>query len=276
MSKRKVWIGNWLPLLVFIFVVLFSCYTAYYFAYHITDSDAARELELGKLLADENKLVTSNWYYSTEIRFFGTNLVYMPLFKILQNWPLIRFLSIIIFQLLLLISYLYFSRCVKLSWRAYFISAALLLLPTGVVYGRIVLYQNYYIPCLVYGFLIAGLSLAILEHHGQHKRMRQGLRVAAMIVLSFISCLNGFRQFTRHDGSPAGDCHHGFAAKTSGEGSVDKRFSKEKQASYRAGMRRLPGRCCGAFDSHPRFAAIFVIQADEPNGIFFGVTGGHP
>ncbi len=195
MSNWKVRIGKWLPLLVFIFVVIFSCCTAYHYAYHITDSDAAKELELGKLLADKNKLVTSDWYYSTEIRFFGTNLVYMPLFKILNDWPLIRFLSIIIFQLLLLVSYLYFSRRVELSRRAYFLSAALLLLPAGVVYGRVILYQNYYIPCLVYGFLIAGLSLAILKHSGQHKHLRQVLVLTAMILLSIMSCLNGFRQF---------------------------------------------------------------------------------
>jgi hypothetical protein len=183
-----------LPLLLFILVVLFSGYTAYHYAYHILDSDASSELVLGKLLADQSRIVTSDWFYSSEIRFFGTNLVYMPLFKLLSDWHLIRFISILVFQAMLAGSYYFLTRKANISRNAYFVSASLMLLPLNVVYGRIVLYHNYYIPCFVFGFLIAGLYLSFMGHTGQRRRVQQALRLTGLLLLTLMSSMNGFRQ----------------------------------------------------------------------------------
>ena len=189
-SKRYLKV---LPALLFIAVLLFSGITAYHYTYHILDSDAASELVLGHILADDNKIVTSDWLYGNEIRLFNSNLVYMPLFKIFDDWQTIRFISILVFQLLLAGSYYYLSRRMKISRNAFFISASLMLLPVGVVYGRIGLYHNYYMPCFIYGYLITGLYLSFLEHRGQ-KHLWQILRLTAMLLLTLMSCLNGFRQ----------------------------------------------------------------------------------
>ena len=194
MKKALKLVYKQLPLLLFALVILFSAYTAHHFAYNINDSDAASELVLGNLLAEQNKIITTDWYYGSELRLFHSNLVYMPLFKIFHDWQFIRFISILIFQAMLLCSYFYLSRRMKLSLRAYFLSASLLLLPVSLHQGTYFLYQNYYTPTLVYGFLIVGLYLSFLQHSGQ-KRLGQGLRIAAVLVLSLASCLNGFRQF---------------------------------------------------------------------------------
>lgn len=188
--KRSV---KFLPLALFIVAALLSCFTAWHFAFHITDSDAASELVLGKLLAAENKIITTNWFYSSEIRFFNTNLVYMPLFKLFSDWHVVRFASILIFQVLLVGSYFYLSRWMKISTNAFYISASLMLLPLCDVYGRLVLYQNYYTPCFIFGFLIAGLFLSFVQHAGK-KRLWQILRLAGLLALALASCLNGFRQ----------------------------------------------------------------------------------
>lgn len=177
----------------FIIVVLFSCITAFYISYNITDGDAASELVLGKLLATQNRIITTDWFYSSEIRFFNTNLVYMPLFKIFDDWHLVRFISVLIFQAMLVASYYYLSRRMKMSTNAFFLSASLLLLPMTDIYGRFVLYHNYYSPCFIFGFLIVGLYLSLLEPK-EHKYFRQALRLIALLALAFISCLNGFRQ----------------------------------------------------------------------------------
>lgn len=188
--KRSV---KFLPLALFIIIALASCFTAYHFTFHITDSDAASELVLGKILADENIIITTDWFYSSEIRFFNTNLVYMPLFKIIDDWQTLRFVSSLIFQALLVGSYFYLSRRMKLSANAFFLSASLMLLPLSDIYGRFALYQNFYVPCFIYGFMIAGLYLSFWQHGGQ-KRHWQALRLAAMLALALMSCLNGFRQ----------------------------------------------------------------------------------
>jgi hypothetical protein len=188
--KRTV---RFLPALVFAAVLLFSGVTAWHYTGHILDSDAASELVLGKLLADENAIVAKDWLYGNEIRFFNSNLLYMPLFKIFGDWRTLRFVSILLFQLLLAGSYFYLGRRMKLSLNAYFLSASLLLLPLNVVYGRLGLYHNYYSTCFIYGFLIAGLYLSLIGHRGQ-KRLRQILRLITVLALSVMSCMNGFRQ----------------------------------------------------------------------------------
>ena len=182
-----------LPILLFITVLVFSAFTAWHYSGHILDSDASSELVLGKLLADQNKLITQDWIYSTELRVFAANLVYMPLFKLFDDWQAVRFISILIFQALMAGSYFYLSRRMKMSLHAFFLSASLMLLPLSVVYGRLGLFHNQYSPCFIYGFFIAGLYLSFLEHRGR-KRLWQILRLAAMLSLAFISSLNGFRQ----------------------------------------------------------------------------------
>ena len=193
MKNSIKWMLKRLPVFLFILVMAFSIYTAYHYSHHILDSDAASELVLNSLLVDQNKLVTSDWFYSSEIRFFNTNLIYMPLMKLFSDWQTVRFISIIVLLLLLVISYFYLSRKIKLGMNAFYLSASLMLLPLNVVYGRCGLYHNHYTPCFIYGFFIAGLFLSYIDHRGG-KRLYQALRFFGMLLLSFISCMNGFRQ----------------------------------------------------------------------------------
>ena len=185
---------RFIPATLFIGVVLFSCWTAYYFSIHITDADVSSEMALGQFLADQNKIFSTDWFYSTEIRMFNSNLVYMPLFKLFDSWQTVRFASSLVLQALLAGSYYYFSRRMNMRTSAFFLSAALMLLPINIHYGRYVLYQYYYTPSYIYSFLIAGLFLSIMSHQGQ-KRLPQALRLGGMVLLTIASCLNGMRQF---------------------------------------------------------------------------------
>ena len=189
---KTVW--KQLPLLLLILAILFSWYTGYYFTYNFLDSDASSELVLGKLLADQNKIVTKDFAYPSELRLFNLNLIHMPLFEIFSKWRTVRYLGMIILQLMLLGSYYYLSRQMKISKRAFSLSAALMLLPVSLLYGRFALYQQYYTPALIFSFLIAGLFLSFIRHQGRQK-IPQALRLLAMLALAFASCLNGFRQF---------------------------------------------------------------------------------
>ena len=70
---------------IFIFAELFLIYFLWHHIDFFLNSDDASELILAKLLSEEKRIMSRNWYYSTEIRFLNTNLVYAPLFWITDN-----------------------------------------------------------------------------------------------------------------------------------------------------------------------------------------------
>lgn len=58
------------------------------------DSDMASELTLAQHLCREGTLVSSSWYYSTEIRLLSTQLVYTPLMALFpHDWRMVRTLG---------------------------------------------------------------------------------------------------------------------------------------------------------------------------------------
>lgn len=60
------------------------------------DSDMSAELILSKQLADSGKLFFSdNWFYSTEIRFINTQLIFSQYFRIFENWHLVEWLEVL-------------------------------------------------------------------------------------------------------------------------------------------------------------------------------------
>lgn len=181
------------PFLLFVLMAAFSVFMSYFYAYHVIDSDISSELVLGKFLAEHRTIISSDFLYSSEIRLFNSNLVYMPLFLITDNWQIVRFVSSLIFQLLLTASYYYLSRQAGISRRAFFLSAALMLLPVNLHYGRYILFLNHYSMTFIYSFLSVGLYLSILRRWGGNQ-VWQIVRTALLLLLSFVSCLNGFRQ----------------------------------------------------------------------------------
>lgn len=194
MKKTLKLLLKQLPLILFVLVILFSVYTAHHFAYNINDSDFASELVLGNFLAEQNKLVSTDWFYGSELRILSTNLVYMPLFKIFHDFPTVYFLGALVIQLFLVLSYYYLSQQIGLKRNAFLLSAALLLLPVCIYYGRNGLYQTYYAPCFIIGFLIAGLYLSAIRHKRQGKPLAQSLRLLALFTLAAGGSLNGARQ----------------------------------------------------------------------------------
>ena len=183
-----------LPVIIFILVLLFFSYTAYYYSFHISDSDFASEMVLGKLLADENILVSTDWFYSSEIRFFNINLVIAPMFKIFSDWRIVHFASTLIIQALLLLSYLYLSRRVGMKANAYFLSSSLMMLPISVFYGRLIIYQFYYTPSTIYGFLIVGLYLSFINKEEKRSKLAYYFCFIGLMALPFLSSFNGPRQ----------------------------------------------------------------------------------
>ncbi|HPR78610.1 MAG TPA: hypothetical protein PLR69_08430, partial [Candidatus Limiplasma sp.] len=129
-----------LPLVVFLLSLVFTWYTSSVYAVSIMNSDSSSELILSHLLAQQNAVMSTDWYYSTELRAIHSNLVFAPLFKVFSNWHTVRLVGMIIMQVLFLLSYWYLCKQAQFSRQAFFYSGAILMLPFSVQYGQIVLY----------------------------------------------------------------------------------------------------------------------------------------
>ena len=83
---------------------------------HWLDSDMAAEMIFSRILSEEHHIFsTTNWYYSTEFRVLYTQLIMGPLFRICSNWHVIRTITNLVFYGLMLASYYYFMKPLKVS-----------------------------------------------------------------------------------------------------------------------------------------------------------------
>ena len=154
------------------------------------DSDASSELVLANHLAENGGILTADWGYSTELRVLNTQLIYAPLFHIFDDWHMVRFVGALILQAIMVGCFYVFTKCVGLSKKLFCISAGLFLLPVSVCYGRIVLYNSYYVPHIAISLAIIGLTFA--KNEGKSIR-RIAIRTCGLMVLSLLGGLGGIR-----------------------------------------------------------------------------------
>lgn len=157
---------------------------------YLLGADESSELLLGKLLAEENHILSQNWYYSTELRFLNTQLIYALCFKLFHNWHVVRVVASAILYLIMLTSYYFLCR--QLKCQKYFaLTASILLLPFSAEYFIVVLKGLYYIPHISISFLSIGLLLRCL--HAQ----KTGTIISSLVLgagLAFVASLGGIRQ----------------------------------------------------------------------------------
>jgi len=175
----------------FFFCAVFSIMLTFFATKTCIDSDASSELVLSNHLAENGGILTADWGYSTELRVLNTQLVYAPLFKIFSDWHMVRFFGALILQAIMVGSLYVFTKATGISEKVFFISAGLLLLPVSVCYGRIVLYNGYYVPHIAISMVIAGLVFA--KNEGRSAGWIAG-RTLCLLVLSFLGGLGGIRQ----------------------------------------------------------------------------------
>ncbi len=80
------------------------------------DADMASEQLLANLLAQEGGVMSTNWYYSTELRVLNTQLVMAPLFRLFTSWHAVRVVGSVVLILLYLAAWFWFGRSAKLKY----------------------------------------------------------------------------------------------------------------------------------------------------------------
>ena len=188
-SKYAKYFYTGLLLCAFLIVI----YIIYHTSMNTLDSDASSELVLAKHLAQTGRILSRDWFYSTELRVLNSQLIYAPLFMIFDNFRKVRFVGAIIMVGIMWLSYAYLSRQLKLKLNTFLVSSAILILPTSIAYARITLYHSYYAPYISTSFLIIGLFLSVCNEKSSSPVIHYA-KIIGCSVICFLSGLGGIRQ----------------------------------------------------------------------------------
>lgn len=188
-AQKKNFCLGYFTLLVGLFVIL--CFFMWHHVDGLLDSDMASEMLLGKILSEENAVLTQNWFYSTELRVLNTQLIFSFFFHFFQDWTTVRMVSSVVLYLVLLASYYYFLRQAGYSRRLFAVSGIFLILPFSKAYLEFVLLGLYYIPHICISFVTLGL---IFQYAGTNKKKSKMAIVILMIILSVLAGMGGLRQ----------------------------------------------------------------------------------
>jgi len=169
-----------LPAILFFISIFLSFITTYHVTGTFLDSDASSELVLAKQLSETGKILSRDWFYSTELRVLNTQLVYAPMFLVFSDWHLVRFSSALILQTIYILSYGFMLHQAGFKKSDFYISASLLLLPVSVTYGRIMLYHCYYIPHITLSFFMIGLFLGFTADNVATFSVKKCLRLGLL------------------------------------------------------------------------------------------------
>ncbi len=188
MTKKRNRLTEYYPWIALGGAFLLLLFLNVFYLEHWLDSDMAAEMMFSRLLSEEGRIFASkNWYYSTEFRFLYTHLVMGPLFRISDNWHLIRLVTNVIFYILLLAAYFYMMKPVLLDKKKKILGAAVLLLPFSETMMLHMHMGNTYLSHVIILFFFIGLFLRLGEG-GRHI-----LLWALYLLLAVVCGISGVR-----------------------------------------------------------------------------------
>jgi len=186
--KEKI--RRYLPWLVFAAVALSWILFYLLRVERLLDADMSSEMVLSRILADEHRIITPNWKYSTEIRVLNNQIFFSLFLALTGSFRISRLLSGVV--LLLLYGASFYYLCVQAGIKKYFpYGAALLFLPFSHDYAYIILYGLYYIPHIAISFTTAALVLHFRNAKTAKKKAVFGI---LLFLLSVAAGVGGPRQ----------------------------------------------------------------------------------
>lgn len=155
----------------------------------LLDSDMSSEMVLGQLLAQNNELMTTKFYYSTEMRVLSIQLVFALCFKLFRDWHVIRMVVMVCLWVILIVAYYFLCRAMEC--RKYFLLTALLLFaPVSSCYFEFMLVAACYIPYVA----IAFAALALNEAYFKAQPDRKKFWLVVSVLLALVAGLGGPRE----------------------------------------------------------------------------------
>lgn len=172
--------------------------------YTILDADEASELVLAKLLSEEGSLLSKGWLYGNELRILDVQIVNSLLFRVTDNWYVVRFASCTIHILLLL--GMYFILCKAAGITDLFACSALIFaVPFSETYFLYALIGSY-IPHFLFSFGVFSILFRYIDLKERRKNGKiiaaassEKLRIKALpllaVLIALFAGLQGARQF---------------------------------------------------------------------------------
>lgn len=155
------------------------------------DTDMSAEMVFSDLLGDTGHYIASdNWYYSTEFRILYTQLIFVPLLRIIPSWAAVRVITNMITYVILILSYFFMMKGYEKKYVA--LTSAVLLLPISEAIAQHVQMGNTYMPHLILMFLSVGLVRKLDREESKNLRI---LWWILLIILSIICGASGVRYF---------------------------------------------------------------------------------
>ena len=154
----------------------------------LLDADESSEMVLSSLLAKNGGILSSDWYYSTELRVLNNQIIFSTLLRVLDSWHKVRMLSNVALYFILLAAAWGFCRSYGLRrWFPY--AAAVLLMPISMTYFKIVLKGVYYIPHIAMEFS----ALAMLIPFAKGSKRTKWLSIMFAVLLAMAAGMGGLR-----------------------------------------------------------------------------------
>lgn len=160
---------------------------------HWLDSDMAAEMMFSRILAEDGHIfATPDWYYSTEFRFLYTHLIMGPLFHIFEDWHVIRTITNVVFYGLMLLSYFYFLKPLKVSRSLAVWTACILLLPFSETMMTHMQMGNTYMSHVIIIYFFFGMFLRLSQKKA-YKAWKKLLLIACYVALALVCGISGIR-----------------------------------------------------------------------------------
>lgn len=161
---------------------------------HWIDSDMAAEMIFSKLLSEEGSMIaSSNWYYSTEFRVLYTQLIMGPLHHVISNWHVIRVITNVVFYGLMLGSFFFVCKPLKLRKANVWLCSLALLVPVSEAVMTHLQMGNTYMSHVILSFLTFGLFLRLCDGNRKLKQKGTVALGAVYSVLCVVLGMSGVR-----------------------------------------------------------------------------------
>lgn len=160
-----------------------------FFPDNLMHSDMAAEVILSKLLSDEGGLLSTNWFYSTEVRIVYTQLVMTPLFWFISDYGAVKLISIIIYDLLLALVFYFVSREFQIKGANMWLAMALLFAPLSNEYLDMMFLGCFYTSQVICTYLV----IKFFFKDKPLKKYALWIRASLMCFSALILGLSGLR-----------------------------------------------------------------------------------
>ena len=180
----------WYILLTLFFFIRNVCYV-YSKQGLLLNSDASGEMILADHLNKVGGFLSTDWFYSSELRVLNTQIVYkLGLLFFPNNWHLARTFSVGLFMLFLIAAGWYFMWVLGKKKKG-FLFAALLICPFGQWYAWNVIYNSYYVPHIVISLVSVAMFIQFLKTEKKSLRI---VLIVLSVLLALVAGLGGVRQ----------------------------------------------------------------------------------